>query len=62
MITNSFSAPAHEDLDMISSTRVAEVARGHGGRSFGKKSVFLGQNSISWARSALLHGMYCIFD
>ena len=24
------------------------------------KSAFLGKNSASWARSALLHGIYCI--
>ena len=30
-------------------------------RSLGIKSAFLGQNSASWARSALLHGLYCIF-
>ena len=30
-------------------------------RSLGKKSAFLGKNSASWARSALLHGIYCIF-
>ena len=28
---------------------------------FGHKSAFLGKNSASWARSALLHGIYCIF-
>ena len=28
---------------------------------FGQKSAFLGKNSASWARSALLHGIYCIF-
>ena len=27
----------------------------------GIKSAFLGKNSASWARSALLHGVYCIF-
>ena len=26
----------------------------------GIKSAFLGKNSASWARSALLHGVYCI--
>ena len=26
------------------------------GKTLGKKSTFLGQNSVSWARSALLHG------
>ena len=30
-------------------------------RSLGKKSAFLGKNSASWAGSALLHGIYCIF-
>ena len=30
-------------------------------RSLGIKSAFLGENSASWARSALLHGIYCIF-
>ena len=30
-------------------------------RYLGKKSAFLGKNSASWARSALLHGIYCIF-
>ena len=30
-------------------------------RSLGKKSAFLGKNSASLARSALLHGIYCIF-
>ena len=30
-------------------------------RSLGKKSAFLRKNSASWARSALLHGIYCIF-
>ena len=30
-------------------------------RSLGIKSAFLGKNSASWARSALLHGIYCIF-
>ena len=30
-------------------------------RSLGIKSTFLGKNSASWARSALLHGIYCIF-
>ena len=30
-------------------------------RSLGIKSAFLGKNSVSWARSALLHGIYCIF-
>ena len=28
---------------------------------FGQKSAFLGKNSASWARSALLHCIYCIF-
>ena len=73
-------------------SRVAEVAREHGGHPpksldsdgkpehtlfcrelrfvaiyalfleiFGHKSAFLGKNSASWARSALLHGIYCIF-
>ena len=28
---------------------------------FGQKSAFLGQNSVSWARSALLHGIYWEF-
>ena len=32
------------------------------GDLWAKKSAFLGQNSVSWARSALLHGIYCIFD
>ena len=31
------------------------------GDLWAKKSAFLGQNSVSWARSALLHGIYCIF-
>ena len=30
-------------------------------RSLGIKSACLGKNSASWARSALLHGIYCIF-
>ena len=30
-------------------------------RSLGIKSALLGKNSASWARSALLHGIYCIF-
>ena len=30
-------------------------------KTLGKKNAFLGQNSVSWARSALLHGIYCIF-
>ena len=30
-------------------------------RSLGIKSAFLGKNSASWARSALLHGIYGIF-
>ena len=30
-------------------------------RYLGKKSAFWGKNSASWARSALLHGIYCIF-
>ena len=30
-------------------------------RSLGIKSAFLGKNSASWTRSALLHGLYCIF-
>ena len=30
-------------------------------RSLGIKNAFLGKNSASWARSALLHGIYCIF-
>ena len=29
-------------------------------RSMGIKSAFLGKNSASWARSALLHDIYCI--
>ena len=28
---------------------------------FGHKKCLLGKNSASWARSALLHGIYCIF-
>ena len=31
------------------------------GDLWAKKSAFLGKNSASWARSALLHGIYCIF-
>ena len=30
-------------------------------RSLGKKVSFWVKNSVSWARSALLHGIYCIF-
>ena len=29
-------------------------------RYLGKKIAFLGKNSASWERSALLHGIYCI--
>ena len=31
-------------------------------RSLGKKVPFWVKNSVSWARSALLHGIYRIFD
>ena len=31
------------------------------GNLWAKKSAFWVQNSVSWARSALLHGIYCIF-
>ena len=41
-------------------SRVAEVARSH--KEPLPKSFFWGVKiSVSWARSALLHGMYCIF-
>ena len=30
-------------------------------RSLSKKVPFWVKNSVSWARSALLHGIYCIF-
>ena len=29
--------------------------------NLGIESAFLGKNSAFWARSALLHGIYCIF-
>ena len=78
----------------IKMSRVAKVARGHGGPPpksldsdenfkpkhtlffrelrfvaictlsrdlFAKKLPFWVKNSVSWARSALLHGIYCIF-
>ena len=31
------------------------------GDLWGKKGPFWVKNSVSWARSALLHGIYCIF-
>ena len=39
-------------------SRVAEVARSH--EEPLSKSFLGGKISVSWARSALLHGMYCI--
>ena len=32
------------------------------GDFWAKKVPFWVKNSVSWARSALLHGIYCIFD
>ena len=56
---------------ILRSDRVAKVAQGHGGpppksldsnESLWAKIVPLWvKNSVSWARSALLHGIYCIF-
>ena len=32
------------------------------GRLCVREKVFLARNSVSWAKSALLHGIYCIFQ